>query len=377
MYSEIYNEQDYFIDTMKIGKNTLFNYKEIQRLTYSESRAWEILCIRKHCDKIDLVNNSSRYKFSIFNGDIFPIVPIYISSICQENCLYCNYRSDNLNKSVQRIRLTDDEIRSEIEFLAKKGFRVIELVYATDPDLDINDLSRHIRISKEILNKYEGGMVGLNSRPFAKNEYIKLKNAGIDFIVLWQETYDKKKYLKYHPGNTEKSNFEYRLNAPDRMVKAGINNIGLGILSGLSDWKKDWLALMNHVNYLYEEYKSKNINIILGIPRLKPAEGALIQSTEFIPDDEEFIYAVSIFNLFFPYSLPFVNTRESWQLCKSISKGGGTLFTFNCKTIPGGYSLGKNGYQFPTGNYDIDEYIDKLNGNGTKPILNWNFNNIK
>ena len=166
-------------------------------------------------------------------------------------------------------------------------------------------------------------------------EYEELKYAGLDFAVLWQETYDKVRYNQYHPGNTEKSDYEFRVNAESRMLRAGIENVGFGVLSGLTDWRRDWLALMKHVQSLQDSTKNKIQTVILGIPRFKPAAGAIFKANEYLPTDKEYLLAISIFNLLTPTSIPFINTRESWELCSEIAKGGGSLFTFRCRTIPG------------------------------------------
>ncbi len=315
-------------------------------------------------------------KTKFFHGGVYPVVPLYVSSICQEHCVYCNYRVENKDKEIQRVRLSNEELEIEVEFLAKKGLRVIELVYATDPFITANDVSNHIKITRDTLSNFGGGMVGMNTRSYSVKDYKKLKESGLDFVVLWQETYDEQRYKELHTGNTEKADFYYRLNAPERMLQAGIENIGLGVLSGLSDWRKDWYMLMSHVNYLLQQYEGKIKTVILGIPRLKPAAGALLKETAFIPNDREYLLAISVFNLFLPTTLPFVNTRESWDMCVGIAKGGGTLFTFNCKTIPGGYALGRRGYQFPTHDFTVDDYVRKLNGDGLNPIFDWNFKNF-
>lgn len=221
-----------------------------------------------------------------------------------------------------------------------------------------------------------GGIVGINSRSYSINEYEELKSAGLEFAVLWQECYDESRYKELHPGITEKTNYDYRIETQQRMIDGGIANVGFGVLSGLHDWRKEWLALMTHVQSILNKKKDKNLSIILGIPRLKAAAGALLQRTSSIPTDKEYLLAISVFNLLFPTALPFVNTRENWKLCLEIAKSGGALFTFNCRTIPGGYTLGHRGYQFPTNNFRIDEYIKKLNGSGIKVIHDWDFQSI-
>lgn len=354
-------------ERMKAGKGIL------------PSEAWILLDVNPN-DNVELFSQilqlSRGIKSGFFHEEIYPIVPLYVSSFCQEHCIYCNYRAENKDNEIKRVRLSKEELAIEAEFLAKKGFRAIELVYATDPLTTADHLADHIKITHGILSAFGGGLVGINARAFSLYDYRKLRESGLDFAVLWQETYDEDRYREVHPGNSEKMDFNYRLDAPERMIEAGIENIGLGVLSGLTDWKRDWLFLMNHVSYLLQEYRGKIGTLILGIPRLKPAAGALLTKSQFIPTDREFLLAICVFNLFLPNALPFVNTRESWDMCLEIAKGGGTLFTLDCKTIPGGYALGRRGYQFPTNNFSTDEYVRKLYQNGLNPIFNWNFNHF-
>ncbi|KUG25693.1 hydrogenase maturation protein hydg [hydrocarbon metagenome] len=275
-----------------------------------------------------------------------------------------------------RTRLTDEQLFKEAEFLIeKKGYKVIELVYATDPKLRIDKIVYHISLIKRLLDKNGGGLIGINAEPFETYEYIQLKEAGLNFVVLWQETYNRDRYSYYHPGNTKKTSYGYRINAYDRILEAGIENIGVGVLLGLSDWKVEWCNLLFHENYLLQKFGI--LPNILGIPRLKRAKGATIQKTKFIPTDDEYRYILAVHNLFNPYSLPFINTREEWDMCIKIAQGGGALFTFNCSTIPGGYTLHAKGYQFPTANFDIELYKDKIERKGLKVISNWNFDFFK
>lgn len=320
----------------------------------------------------EVVRLSRELKSNYFQQRVFSIAPLYVTSICQERCVYCNFRSENKNKEIERIRLSDEQLVGEVQFLAKKGLRTIELVYATDSAIKSSDVARHITIVRKILEKYGGGLVGINSRPYSTDQYHELKASGLDFAVLWQETFVLKAYGQYHPGNTEKTDFAYRVSAQQRMIDGGILNIGCGVLSGLADWRNDWFALIKHVRTLVDLNTNNVGTIILGIPRLKPAAGALLQTTPHIPTDKEFVFAISVFNLLFPKALPFINTRENWELCVEIAKGGGALFTFDCRTIPGGYSLGRHGYQFPTNDFHYDQYSSMMTQYGLKVHPIWN-----
>lgn len=307
-----------------------------------------------------------------YDGAVFAIVPVYVTSVCVERCLYCNYRLGNKGVEVERLRLSPEDIDREVAYLAsEKDLRVMELVYATDPRKRVDQMCRDVERTLSVLGRYGGGTVGINAEALDEHEYRQLKNAGLNFVVLWQETYDRDAYATYHPGNTKKSSYEYRLDAYERMLAAGIGAIGLGVLSGLADWRTDWALLMAHEAYLTETYGVRPA--ILGVPRLKPAAGALVQTTEHIPSRREFKATLALHNLFSPTTLPFLNTREDWSLCSELAEGGGALFTFNCSTIPGGYAAGRQGYQFPTASFDAPLFAPQLASCGLTPVFDWRF----
>jgi 2-iminoacetate synthase len=311
-----------------------------------------------------------------FGGAVFGISPLYVTSICREHCVYCNFRVENKGKAVTRVRLTPEQLREEVTFLVNRhGLRVVELVYASDPEAGASTVAEHVRLTAEVLAQAGGGIVGLNSAPFEADEYRQLKEAGLDFVVLWQETYNRARYRELHPVQTPKSNYVGRMRAYERMIAGGIRNVGLGVLSGLAPWREDWLALLAHERYLYETYGVRTA--ILGVPRLKGAKGAAVQNTEYIPTDQEYLLSIAVHNLFSPLTIPFVNTREPWDLCLEAVQGGGALFTFNCATIPGGYTQGTKGYQFPTGDFAAAEYLPKLQAEGFAPVMKWAFEGIQ
>ncbi len=102
-----------------------------------------------------------------------------------------------------------------------------------------------------------------------------------------------------------------------------------------------------------------------------------MQTTPYIPTDKEYLHAIAVHNLFSPLTVPFVNTREQWALCVEAVRGGGAIFTFNCSTIPGGYTQGTKGYQFPTGDFAASEYMPKLRSEGLSPVMKWTFEGIR
>jgi len=317
-----------------------------------------------------IVARSAETKAALYNGKLFVIVPLYVTSICQEQCVYCNFRGGNKGVEVQRRRLTDDELQREATYLVEdKGQRVLELVYASDPQMRVDAMCRHVELLRRVLERHGGGLVGISAEALEESEYRRLMNAGLCWSVLWQETYDRDRYAELHPGRTRKSNFEYRLNAYERMIAAGVEHVGIGVLTGLSEWKRDWTMLMLHEQYLHEHCARGPT--ILGTPRLKLAPGALMKDSPYEMTRQEFLASIALHNLFAPTTAAFVSTREAWDLCVEMARGGGCLFTLNCSTTPGGYSLPQCGCQFTSGSYDAPTYADKLKAEGLEPVFKW------
>lgn len=317
-----------------------------------------------------ILARSAKLKGKLYGGRVFVIVPIYVTSICEEQCLYCNFRGGNKGIEVERRRLTDSELEQEAVFLVEqKGQRVLELVYASDPRMRVDSMCRHVELLREVLERHGGGLVGLSAESLEESDYRRLVDAGLCWSVLWQETYDKARYATLHPGRTKKANFEYRLDTYERMLAAGVERVGVGVLSGLSDWRRDWVMLMLHEEYLKKHYAPGAT--ILGTPRLKLAPGAVLQETPYIPTRQEFLVTVALHNIFSPATAAFASTREEWDVCVELARGGGCLFTLNCATTPGGYSLQHGGCQFSARSYDAPLYLGKLKSEGLDPVLNW------
>jgi 2-iminoacetate synthase len=150
-----------------------------------------------------IIARSADVKAALYGGQVFVIVPIYVTSICEEQCLYCNYRGGNKGIGVERKRLTDDELEQEAIYLVEeKGQRVLELVYASDPRMRVDVMCRHVELLRRVLERHGGGLVGISAEALEESDYRRLIDAGLCWSVLWQETYDQAQYAVLHPGRT-------------------------------------------------------------------------------------------------------------------------------------------------------------------------------
>jgi 2-iminoacetate synthase len=273
------------------------------------------------------------------------VIPVYLTSFCENECLYCGYRQSNA--LAERVRLSLDEFSRELDLILSWGHRQIELVLSEDPEFGPEVLARYVELTRRRLDGLGGGVVGLCSPVYEREDYVRLRQAGLEWVVEWQETYHQPHFDRWHVAGSPKRDIEYRLDLWDRVVAAGIRKVALGALLGLYDWRFDVLAAIEHGNYLRRAYGLEPHAI--GIPRLKPARGVLASQkpSRFTVSDDDYRLILSLYHLAFPRSRLFFNTRENYEMNISMVAAG-DLFTVDCDTFPGGYLRNDTPGQFST-----------------------------
>ncbi|HUU14591.1 MAG TPA: hemerythrin domain-containing protein [Terriglobia bacterium] len=276
------------------------------------------------------------------------VIPEYLTSFCQNDCLYCGYRKTN--PLAERVRLSLEHYERELDLILSWGHRQIELVLADDAEFGPGQLAPYIALTHRKLQALGEGQVALNAPAYEESDYRRLGDAGVDWVALWQETYHQPHFDRWHFPGSRKRHFEFRLDVWDRAIAAGIKRVALGVLFGLYDWRFDVLALVEHGNYLRRAYGIEPH--ALGIPRLKPARGVLAsqKTSRFTVADDDYRLAVSVYQLAFPRTRLFFNTRETYEFNMSMAAGG-NLFTADCETLPGAYLHGRLPGQFSTHAY--------------------------
>ena len=276
------------------------------------------------------------------------IIPVYLTSFCQNECLYCGYRQSN--PLAERIRLSLEDFERQLDVILSWGHRQIELVLSDDPEFGPDELVRYVELTRRKLDAGRGGVIALCSPVYEQQDYARLRAAGLDWVAEWQETYHQPHFDRWHFPGSPKRQFEKRLDIWDRVIAGGITKVALGALLGLYDWRYDVLAVIEHGNYLRKTYGIEPH--ALGIPRVKPARGVLASQkpTRFTVSDEDFRLIISVYHLAFPRSRLFFNTRESYEFNLSMVAGG-DLFTVDCETLPGGYLRPHLPGQFSTHHY--------------------------
>ncbi|AQS93417.1 thiamine biosynthesis protein ThiH [Polaribacter sp. BM10] len=262
-----------------------------------------------------------------FGNTIQMYAPMYLSNECQNICTYCGFSMTN---KIPRRTLTDAEILKEVAFLKKKGYDHILLVTGeANKTVGVDYVKNAIQL---IRSKFSN--ITIEIQPLNTEDYILLKENGLYAVLVYQETYHREEYKKHHPKG-KKSNFDYRLDTPDRLGKAGVHKIGLGALFGLEDWRADSFFTALHLKYLQKTYWKTKYSI--SFPRLRPHSGGLEPKVEMT--DKDLVQTICAFRLFDEDVELSMSTRESEIFRNHIVKLGITSISAESKTNPGGYSV--------------------------------------
>lgn len=262
-----------------------------------------------------------------FGKTIQMYAPMYLSNECNNICTYCGFSFDN---KVKRKTLSETEIIQEVEAIKKHGFNHILLV--TGEANQIVHVDFFLKAIKLIKSQFAN--ISIEVQPLETEEYKVLHEAGVYSVLIYQETYHQEVYKTYHPKG-KKSNFDYRLETPDRIGNAGIHKIGLGVLLGLEDWRTDSFFCALHLDYLQKLYWQTKYSI--SFPRMRPAEGII--EPNIIVTDKELLQLICAYRLLNEEVELSISTRESEKFRNNIIPLGVTSMSAGSKTNPGGYAV--------------------------------------
>jgi 2-iminoacetate synthase len=274
-------------------------------------------------------------KDAIYGSRLVLFAPLYVSNLCTNDCLYCAFRVRN--KELKRRALTQDEIRREVEILVDQGHKRVLLVagesypdegfrYVLDSVATIYDVKR---------GNGEIRRVNVNVAPLTVDEFTALKATGIGTYQLFQETYHRETYRDVHVGG-KKRDYDWRVTAMHRAMEASIDDVGIGVLFGLFDWRFEVLALMQHIRELERAYGVGPHTI--SMPRLEPAIGSdIAHEPPFPVSDVDFRKLVAILRLAVPYTGMIMSTRETPNIRRETFALGVSQISAGSRTNPGGY----------------------------------------
>ncbi len=252
--------------------------------------------------------------------------PLYLSNECINSCAYCGFSRDN---AILRVTLEIEQVAAEAKHLAAEGFRNVLLVAGEHPKFVSGGyLQRCLeRLTSEVPS------LSLEVAPMETGEYLPLVAAGAEGLVVYQETYDRETYRELHTAGPKKD-YDWRLDAPERAHAAGFRRLGIGVLFGLADWRKEAVALAAHIFHLQRICWTSQLTVSL--PRLRPAAGSFAPRFPF--DDRDLTQLICVLRITFPQIGIILSTREHASLRDSIAPLGITMMSAGSHTEPGGYT---------------------------------------
>ena len=274
---------------------------------------------------LEMVTKSEQLTLQRFGNTLSLFAPLYLSNTCANECTYCGFSMSN---AIKRLTLNESQIVKEVAAIKSKGFDHILLVTGETNKVSMPYFERMIPLIKPHFSQ-----LSMEVQPLEMEEYKRLQGIGLDGVLVYQETYRRTTYLEHHlRGN--KSNFNYRLDAPDRIGQAGIHKIGLGVLLGLEDWRTDSLMMAHHLRHLQKRYWRSRFSV--AFPRIRPCEGGIVPKS--IISDRQLVQLIAAWRLFDRDLEMSLSTRESPAFRHHAVRMGFTTMSAESKTQPGGYA---------------------------------------
>lgn len=289
-------------------------------------------------------------------------IPLYVSNYCTNECAYCGF---NIRNKIGRKRLTLEEIEHNAKAIAQHGMRHILLLTGEAPEITPLSYLKEVTL---ILKKYFAS-VSIEIFPMLEEEYMALKEAGVDGLTVYQETYDRLVYDKVHLSGRKKD-FIYRLETPERGARAGFRSINIGPLFGLGDPVKEAFFAGLHADYLQRKYPE--IEVSISLPRLNEAEGNF--RSLYPLDDKSYVQTLLAFRLFLPHAGITLSTRERGSFRDSLIPLGVTRMSAGSLTTVGGYGS-SDGFVNETPQFEIqdrrsiEEIVEVIRSKGYEPIF--------
>lgn len=305
-------------------------------------------------------------KEQIYGKRIVLFSPLYVSNYCTNNCLYCAFRQ--ANKAMKRRKLTVDEVVEEARSIINMGHKRVLLVAGEDmSQVNLDYVEEIIRkIYEQKIMKGEVRRININIAPLSVEDFKRLKSFNIGTYQSFQETYHRETYKTMHPSGL-KANYEYRVETMDRAFQAGLDDVGVGVLYGLTDYRFEVLAQLAHAEYLDKTYGTGPHTI--SIPRIEHADGSEIaDNPPHAVNDKDFKKIIAVLRLSVPYTGIILTTRERPEFRTQALELGVSQMSAGSKTNPGGYHEEDSTEQFSVGDHrSLDEVIKELSETGYLP----------
>ncbi|WP_167615469.1 [FeFe] hydrogenase H-cluster radical SAM maturase HydG [Maribellus sediminis] len=351
-------------DAAKI-REVLEKAKEMKGLSLEDVAV--LTCISDPEMLAELFNTANHVKETIYGKRLVLFAPLYISNLCANECLYCAFRATN--KEIDRHALSQEHIAREVEVLIKQGHKRILLVAGESyPKEGLQYVLDSVRTVYGVKSEHgEIRRVNVNVAPLSVDEFKQLKAENIGTYQIFQETYHRETYAKVHVGG-KKRDYNWRVWSLHRAMEAGIDDVGIGVLFGLFDYRFEMLAMMQHINELEEKFGVGPHTI--SVPRMEPATNSDMASHPPFPvSDIDFRKIVAILRLAVPYTGIIMSTRETAKMRRETFALGVSQISAGSKTNPGGYEEDNAiSGQFSLGDHrPLDEVIRDVASMGYVP----------
>jgi 2-iminoacetate synthase len=338
--------------------------RELKGISFAEAE--RLLMVNDNDQFGEILETASYIKEEIYGRRLVLFAPLYVSNLCNNECLYCAFRHSN--SFITRRTLTQEEIRRDVEALVKEGHKRVLLV--SGEGLGEDALEYSLKAIETIYSVRVGNgeirRININIAPLAVEGFRRLHEARIGTYQLFQETYHYDTYKTMHPRGM-KSNYQNHLTAMDRAMEGGIDDVGVGILFGLYDYRFEVMALLQHIRHLEEKFGVGPHTI--SVPRLEPATGSDVAShPPHLVSDWDFKKIIAILRITVPYTGMILSTRENAEMRHEAISLGISQVSAGSRTNPGGYSEEDSAEQFSLGDHrSLDEVIRDIVGRGYIP----------
>lgn len=295
-----------------------------------------------------------------FGNSVYMFTPLYIANYCENYCIYCGF---NCKNKIKRAMLNPQQIDEEMKIIAETGLQ--EILILTGESRAKSDV-KYIGESCRIASKYFK-VVGVEVYPMNSDEYSYLHSCGVDFVTVFQETYNSDKYETLHLAG-HKRVFPYRFNAQERAIKGGIRGVGFAALLGLNDFRKDAFATGYHAYLLQRKYP--HAEIAFSCPRLRP----IINNDKINPKDvhePQLLQIICAYRIFMPFANITISSRECARFRDNIIQIAATKISAGVNVGIGAHSGEQKGdeqFEIDDGR-SVKEMYDMIKSRGMQPVM--------
>ncbi|NLG17177.1 MAG: 2-iminoacetate synthase ThiH [Fibrobacter sp.] len=297
-----------------------------------------------------------------FGNAVVIFTPLYISNYCRNTCPYCSFAAQH---HINRRHLSVDEVEKEAENIARTGIRhILVLTGESKEKASVEYLESAVRVLRKWFST-----ISIEVYPLQEQEYGKVIEVGVDGLTIYQETYNIPLYKELHKGGP-KSNYEFRLLAPERACRQGIRQVTVGALLGLYNWRSESFFTALHAAYLQKQFPSVEVSV--SFPRLRPLAGDF--QVKYPVNDRQFVQIMTATRIFLNSAGITISTRESENFRNSVLPLGITKVSAGTSTAVGGHSGNPSTTQFEIADSrDVSRMRTDLMRMGFQPVMHdWN-----